>query len=201
MLRTQVLQAMDLKAWQFVAVTSPAPGCGKTLTAVNLALSIARRSERSVMLVDMDLQKPQVAKYLGLKCDSGLVEVLNGQSALPEAIVRSQIAHQELLVLPTRASTAGSAELLASRAMTATLQQIKRDYPSRTIVLDLPPLLSSDDAIAVLPQVDCVLLVTAVGNTTVAQIEECSKHLLSADVVRVVLNKVPEADAKEYCYY
>jgi Mrp family chromosome partitioning ATPase len=104
-------------------------------------------------------------------------------------------------VLPTRASTSGSAELLASRGMTAVLQEIKRDYPSHTIILDLPPLLSSDDAIAVLPQVDCVMLVTAVGTTTVAQIEECSKHLLSADVVRVVLNKVPEQNTKEYCYY
>src|SRR5689334_19810343 len=52
-LRTQVLQAMDQKNWQFLAVTSPTEGCGKTLTAINLALSIARQPERSALLIDM----------------------------------------------------------------------------------------------------------------------------------------------------
>ena len=79
MLRTQVLQSMDLKSWQLLAVTSPTPGCGKTLTSINLALSIARQPERSVLLVDMDIEKPQVANYLGLKCETGLLSVLGGR--------------------------------------------------------------------------------------------------------------------------
>ena len=58
MLRTQVLQEMDKKSWQFLAVTSPTAGCGKTVTACNLAMSIARLPERSVLLVDLDLRKP-----------------------------------------------------------------------------------------------------------------------------------------------
>src|SRR5262249_37765589 len=60
MLRTQVLQSMNQKNWQFLAVTSPTAGCGKTVTAINLALSIARQPERSALLVDLDFQKPQV---------------------------------------------------------------------------------------------------------------------------------------------
>src|SRR5580704_3276372 len=55
MLRTQVLRTMDIKGWKILAVTSPTPGCGKTFTAVNLAFSIARRSERQVLLADLDL--------------------------------------------------------------------------------------------------------------------------------------------------
>ena len=66
MLRTQVLQEMDKKSWQFLAVTSPTAACGKTVTACNLAMSIARLPERSVLLVDLDLRKPMVAEYLGV---------------------------------------------------------------------------------------------------------------------------------------
>src|SRR5215510_11748796 len=66
MLRTQVLQSMNPKNWQFLAITSPTAGCGKTVTAINLALSIARQPELSALLIDMDLPKPAVAKYLGL---------------------------------------------------------------------------------------------------------------------------------------
>ena len=87
MLRTQVLQAMDQKKWQFLAVTSPTPGCGKTVTATNLALSIARQPGRSALLIDMDLQRPAVAKYLGIKCRHGLQGVLEGRTPMAEAIV------------------------------------------------------------------------------------------------------------------
>ena len=68
MLRTEVLQSMDLKGWKTLAITSPTPSCGKTFTAVNLALSMSRQAERQVFLADLDLRKPRVAASLGLKC-------------------------------------------------------------------------------------------------------------------------------------
>jgi hypothetical protein len=61
-------------------------------------------------------------------------------------------------------------------------------------------MLSGDDVIAILPQVDCILLVAAVGTSTIAQIEECNKHLQSVDVVRLVLNKVPKLDVNSQYY-
>ena len=198
MLRTQVLRTMDLKGWQILAVTSPTPKCGKTVTAINLALSIARQPERSVLLVDMDLQKPHVARCLGLRGEEGLLGVLEGHMALGSAIVQARVGKHRFMVLPIEHSTSGSAEWMASRAMGTTLQNIKRDYPSRIVILDLPPMLTSDDVIAILPQVDCVLLVAAVGTSTTAEIEECNRHLQSADVVRLVLNKVPQASTKYY---
>src|SRR5262245_12915814 len=79
-LRTQVLRTMDTSHWQMLAVTSPTPGCGKTVTAVNLALSIARQSDRAVLLVDLDLQKPQVAACLGLTCSTGVLSVVEGET-------------------------------------------------------------------------------------------------------------------------
>jgi Mrp family chromosome partitioning ATPase len=200
MLRTQVLRAMDLKDWTILAVTSPTPECGKTLTAINLALSIARQPERSVLLVDMDLQRPRLATVLGLSSSGGILGVLAGSVGLKDAIVQARIGNHRLMVLPAETPSSDSSEQMASRAMRAMIQQLKVDYRPRIVILDLPPMLSGDDVIAVLPQVDCVLLVAAVGTSTIAQVEECNKHLQSADVVRLVLNKAPETNLKHQYY-
>ena len=116
-LRTQILQSMDKKKWQVLAVTSPTAGCGKTLTAINLALSIARQPERSALLVDMDLQKPQVARRLGIRCETGLLSVLEGHATLPEAMISAYAGRHQLMVLPAERATADSSEWMASRAM------------------------------------------------------------------------------------
>jgi protein-tyrosine kinase len=199
MLRTQILQSMDQKSWKILAVTSPTPGCGKTLTAINLAFSVARQPERQVLLVDMDLRNPRVAGCLGLIPNEGLLGVLEGHVALTSAIVQARVGNCELEVLPT-ASTSHSSDLMGSSAMSTLLQDIKRYEQSRIVILDLPPLLAGDDVIAILPRVDCVLLVAAVGISTLSEIEGCNKHLESAEVVRFVLNKVPESSTN-YGYY
>ena len=100
MLRTQVLQSMDQGGWQIVAVTSATPECGKTVTACNLAFSIARLPERSVLLVDMDFRKPKVADYLGIRKSPSILSVLEGRQTLREAIVQVGTTNDHLLVLP-----------------------------------------------------------------------------------------------------
>ena len=107
MMRTQVLQEMDKKSWQFLAVTSPTAGCGKTVTACNLAMSIARLPERSVLLVDLDLRKPMVASYLGLGRAAGIVDVLQGRALLSSVVIEAQVGPNSLLVLPGTVSVSG----------------------------------------------------------------------------------------------
>lgn len=200
-LRTEVLRSMDLKGWKTLAVTSPTPGCGKTLTAVNLALSMARQPEREVFLADLDLRKPQVAAYLGLKCRDGLLGVLEERIDLRNATVRARAGASRLDILPTTV-TSNSSDLVASAAMRTLLQDVADHGQNRIAILDLPPLLMGHDAISILPQVDCVLLVAAVGTSTVGEIEECNKYLQATEVVRVVLNKVPpSAPTARYTYY
>lgn len=198
MLRTQVLQSMDAKRWQMLAVTSPTAGCGKTLSAINLALSIARQPERSVLLVDVDLQKPQIASRLGAKCEVGLVSALEGRVALSHAVFEARVGDHRMLVLPAELATLGSSEWMGSSAMHALLQDIRKTFPSRIVILDLPPMLLGDDVIAILPHVDCVLLIAAMGISTVPELEECKRHLRSTNVVRVVANKVPVSNKKYY---
>ena len=182
-------------------MTSPTPGCGKTLTALNLAFSIARQPDQSVVLVDLDLQKPQVADSLGLMLDAsgGALDVLEERATLASAIVPIRAGNQRIMVLPT-AATRESSELMGSRQMRNLLQDIRRGYHSHIVILDLPPILSSDDVIALLPQIDCVLLVTAVGTSKVSEIEECNRHLQSSHLVRVVVNKSTDPNANYYYY-
>jgi Mrp family chromosome partitioning ATPase len=198
MLRTQVLQSMDAKEWRFLGITSPTSNCGKTVTAVNLALSIGRQPERSVLLVDLDLRKPQVAKCLGLKPNNGVLSVLENRSPLADAIVEVGIGDCRMMVLPTESPTSRSSDRMASRAMNEMMRQIKQEFESQIIIVDLPPLLTSDDVLAVLPKLDCVVLVTAVGITTPAEINESTRHLLSTEVVRLVVNKVQPSKSKYY---
>jgi protein-tyrosine kinase len=201
MLRTQVLQSMSLNSWQFLGVTSPTAGCGKSVLSINLALSIARQSERSVLLVDLDFQKPNVSKYLGLKRDRGILGVLEGRTRLMAATKRAHIYNYQFLILPCEASTPRSSEFMTSRAMSTVLQQIKRDFRACTVIFDLPPMLTSDDVLSIIPSLDCVLLVAAVEKTTVPEVKECGKFLESVPVVRFVLNKSADKAVSYYGRY
>lgn len=201
MLRTQVLQQMEQGSWQFLAVTSPTAGCGKTVTAANLALSIARQPERAVLLVDLDLRKPKIAEYLGIKFDRGVMSALDGRSSLLETVVEASYGPYSINVLPCEGCAVGSAEWMASQAMSNLLQAIKREFRSHVVVFDLPPMLVGDDVICFLPKVDSVLLIGGAGMSSVSDIVECNKHLQSTNVLRFVLNKVSESAAPHYGYY
>ena len=201
MLRTQVLQTMDANSWQVLGVTSPTAGCGKSVISLNLALSIARQPERSVLLIDLDIQKPQVADILGLKQKKGILSILAGRSKLNEAVTPAQIRSNKMLVLPCESSNINSSELMASRAMYTMLQELKSQFKSCTVILDLPPLLPSDDVLSILPSVDCILFVAAAGKTTVPQIKESNKYLETVPLVRFVLNKAGDGAAKYYSRY
>jgi len=150
-------------------------------------------------LVDLDMQKPQIAKLLRMKCDHGLMSVLEGRTQLMSSIIQARVGNQQLLVLPCEASTMDSSEWMASRQMSALLQDIRRIFKSMTVIFDLPPVLFSDDVISVLPQIDCALFVTAAGHTKTSEIKECYKHFESTPVVRVVVNKAVDA-SKSYYY-
>jgi protein-tyrosine kinase len=198
-LRTEVLRSMDLKGWKTLAVTSPTPNCGKTLIATNLALSMARQPERQVLLADLDLRRPQVAAALGLSCREGVVGVLEGRVEIKNVIVDARVGDSRLEVLPT-ARSPNPSDLVSSTAMKNLLQDLAGYGQSRIVIFDLPPLLTGHDVISILPRVDCVLLVAAVGISKLSEIKECNKYLQATDVVRFVLNKVPWSTTT-YVYY
>jgi capsular exopolysaccharide synthesis family protein len=197
-LRTRVMQKMDENGWRTVAVTSPAQAAGKTVTAINLAISLARQTHRTAMLVDFDLRRPQVGMYLGLRKAVSLNEVLAGQAAMAQAMVNPDLPR--LVILPANRPERKSAELLASPRVGQLIDDLRERYQNRVVLFDLPPMLGTDDAMAVLPKIDCVLVVVGNGMSSKRDIEECMRHIPEEKLLGVVMNKA-EGHAGQYGYY
>ena len=78
--------------------------------------------------------------------------------------------------------------------MATLIQTIKREFRSRIIIVDLPPILAGDDVLSILPHLQSVLLIAEAGSSSVSEIQECTKHLKATPVVRVVVNKITERE-------
>jgi capsular exopolysaccharide synthesis family protein len=187
MLRTQVLQRMKERSWKALAVTSPGPDEGKTLTAVNLAISLAREVNHTVLLVDLDLRNPSVHRCFGDEPQKGISDIVLHGAAVAEVLVNP--GFERLVVLPGREVILNSSEVLSSPGLVSLVHDLKHRYPSRLVIFDLPPLLSADDALAFAPYVDAALLVLEEGKTTRDDVTRAVGYLRNTELLGTVLNK------------
>ena len=188
LLRTQILQRFKENHWNVLAVTSPGPGEGKTLTAINLAISIAREVDYTVLLVDANLRHPWMLEHFGLEKRKGLSDYLIDDVPIAELLVQpSRVGH--LVLLPGGRPVENSAEMLNSPKMAQLVADMKSRYHSRVIIFDLPPVLSSADALAFSPYVDAALLVVEEGTTRKPDVERAVELLSTTNIVGTVLNK------------
>jgi len=195
-LRTQVLSKMEENGWKTLAITSPTPECGKTVVSLNLAMSIAKQTDKTALVVDFDLKKPKVSDYMGLKMEKGLLDYLEKDTEIKDILVNPSFPR--LVLLPNRVPIRNSTETLTSRKVKNLVLDLKDRYEERIIIFDLPPLMAGDDAIAFMPQVDCVLLVVASNQTKPVEIKEARRQLQSANLLGVVLNKSAEKQKRYY---
>ena len=186
-LRTVIMRTMKDNGWRTLAVTSPTASCGKTTVSLNLALSIAHQTEQTVLLADFDLRDPNISEYLGLPESPSLVDYLSDQVSLPEVFVNPGIPR--LTLLPNHKAILNSAETMMTSKMHNMVNEIRNRYDTRLVIFDLPPMLTTDDALAFLPQVDCVLVVLASGQSTKSQVKETMTLLQNTNIVGTVLNK------------
>jgi capsular exopolysaccharide synthesis family protein len=188
LLRTQVLQRFKENRWNVLAVTSPGAGAGKTLTAINLAISIAREVDYTVLLVDANLRHPWMLEHFGLENRKGLSDYLLHDTPIAELMVKpSRVEH--LVLLPGGEPLSNSAEMLNSPKMAQLVTDMKSRYHSRIIIFDLPPVLTTADALAFSPYVDAALLVIEEGVTEKQDLERAVELLGSTNIVGTVLNK------------
>ena len=196
-LRAQVLQRLDAMQGNTLAICSPNAGAGKTLTAANLAISLAMDPNQTVLLVDLDLRRASVGRCFGLKNEFGLCDYLEGSAEISDCLISPGI--ERLVVLPVRRAVLNSSELLSSPRMVGLAEELATRYPDRLVLYDLPPLLASDDCLVTLPLVDAALLVVKEGETRVGEIQRCLRLLEDTNLIGTVLNECQEANP--YPYY
>ncbi len=199
-LRTHILQRTLAEQKNTLMITGPLPGEGKTLTAINLAISLSHEVNKTVLLVDADMRSPSIASYFGLPKGKGLVDYLAGEAALPDLLVHPE-GFDELVILPGGRPVAGAAELIGSPMMGNLVQELKHFYPDRYVLFDLPPVLSFADPLAFAPLVDGVILVVEMGRTPRESIQKCVQVLKGFPLIGLVLNKVDTRGHEGYYYY
>lgn len=197
MLRTRVLQKLRDNSWKSLAVTSAGIGEGKSLTSVNLAISLAREVNHTVLLVDLDLRRPSLHRFFNFEPKLGIADYLYSDVPLSEILFCPSI--ERLVVLPGKDRHENSSELLSTPRMTELVQDITTRYPERIVLFDLPPVLAVDDALAFSPYVDAFLMVVEEGETQAPELMEARELLKDVNLIGTVLNKAERRQA--YSYY
>lgn len=194
MLRTRVLQRMRSNNWHTLIVTGAGPGEGKTLTACNLAVSVASDVNQAVVLVDLDLQRPSLASYFGLDVQASIGDYLTGNAQL-EDIVYAPTGLDRIVIVPNRDPVPNSSELLASPRMRTLLDWLKDQGPETITVFDMPPVLACDDVLAFSPYADAILMVVAEGKTERSSVARTMEMIGDRNLLGVVLNQSREKES------
>ena len=183
---------------RLILLSSAVPGDGKSFLALNLALSMARERDISVLLVDADLPKAQITRVLGMQGQPGLLDALQDPHKDVESlVVETDVANLE--VLPAGPPSDGAAELVASERMREIAARLLSRNPRRLVLFDSPPLLLSSEARALLPIPGQIVLVARTGHTPRRAIVDALSLVDKAKLQGLILN---DADVRyEHAYY
>lgn len=187
-LRLTVERLTRARGAQVIAVTSPAAGEGKTLTAINLAGALARGSDARVLLLDADLRRPSVAKTLGLLDGhvNGLADVIADPAADLASAARP-IPPYTLSVVPAGTPRPQVHKVLRSQRLEQLLEKARSQYD--VIVVDTPPLLPVFDSAMLSRVVDAMLIVVAANQTPRKLLGEALNLVDPAKVMGIVFNR------------
>ena len=164
----------------------------RRLTAINLAIVLARDVNSWVFLVDLDLQRPQMAPYLGMSFDKGLSDYLGGQASFDDIVY--EIGVDRLAVIPNARPLEQSSELLGSPRMQELCRSLAAEVPRRIVIFDMPPLLLSDDVIKSMPNVDGLLFVVSEGRTQRATLQQAREIMPEDKLIGIMLNRSAERE-------
>jgi len=181
-----------------LVVTSTVSGEGKTLTALNLSIALAREYDHTVLLVDTDLRRPSIHKYLGLDPEIGLVQCLKGEASLSQALIKTGIG--KLVVLPAGGAVSDPVELLSSNRMRDIVLELKNRYPERFVIFDSPPAFSFADAQVLANIVDGTIFVVREGVINERQLKKTLDSFHNNNLLGVVYNDSSFNNSELYYY-
>lgn len=200
-LRTRISQ--HPKQPHLIVVSSPAPGDGKSVSAVNTAGALSLKSEGQVLLLDADLRKSSIHLQLGLPESPGLADVLKGTCTLEEAVVRIQ-EFPSLFVMSAGTPASNPAELLDSAAWPNLCARLRSLF--RYVVLDSSPVGAVADYDLIQAVCDGVILVVRPDHTNRLLCQKSLENIPKAKFLGVLLNCVPDWSparrlGADYYYY
>ena len=183
-----------------IMVTSSVSGEGKSLTALNLAISLAQEFDHTVLLIDADLRKPSLHEYFGLEPTLGLADCLQGGIDPGEALIKTGIG--KLTLFPAGKTVQNPVELISSQKMTELIQEMKHRYPDRYIIIDTPPVLLFAETFFLSTLVDGVVFLVREGRTSMQNITDALTVLKGTPVLGMVYNDVNQDGVdNRYGYY
>lgn len=198
-LRTNVRFMAVGRSFGSLLVTSALPGEGKTTTACNLAVALARAGTR-VLLVGADLRRPRLHEAFGTDGSPGLSDVLVGEAELTQAIL--DVGVPNLRVIPAGRVPPNPAELLGAPAMQQLMGELEQI--SDLVVYDGPPVLAVADALELGPRVGAAMLVVKMGSSGRHAVRAARERLqgVGVPIAGVVLNDLDPSDGYYgYNYY
>jgi protein-tyrosine kinase len=198
-LRTQLIHRTSQGTGNTIMITSAVPGEGKTLTAVNLAVALAKDYNQTALLVDCDLRRQSVHKTLGVESDRGLIDYLLNDVPVPELIFWPGI--DKLTIMSGGRPFHESSELLGSPRMKDLIADMKSRYSERFVIFDVPPVLAGADALALMPLVDHVIIVVQAEQTSVQNLQRALSLIPAEKVLGLVLNRVRNQPPSRYAPY
>ena len=181
---------------QFFVVTSAVPEEGKSTTAINLALAMAEDRDRRTLLIDADLRRPAVTRYVTPEPTLGLSEVLTGEAPIEHALI--EVKSARLTVLPAGAPSQNPLELLQSDYLASVFAELRRRFDR--IIVDTPPTVPFTDAAVLNGIADGAILVVRARKTTHPLIARARASLAHSTVLGVVLNDVEFTPVDRYYY-
>ena len=198
-LLVKLAQAGDFN--KTLMVTSPIAGEGKTITAINLAITMAQELDHTVLLIEADIRKPTVMSYLGLKAERGLTDCVLEGIDLSEVIVKTGIGN--LSILPAGRQVENPVELFSSNRMHSIFDEVKSRYNDRYVIVDTTPLLPFAEPTYIASMVGAVILVVREGVTTNDKLQSSIEILKNHNLLGVVSNCVSRVNSMQgyYGYY
>jgi receptor protein-tyrosine kinase/non-specific protein-tyrosine kinase len=167
-------------------VTSAIPNEGKSITSLNLAISLAQEYDHTVLLLDADLRRPSIHKYLNIERKVGLADCLTKGVDLKDAIIPTGIG--KLSVVTAGCTVSNPAELFLSGRMKAFLEEIKHRYTDRYVIFDTPPLLPFAETRSLAHLVDGVVFVVKEQTVKKSNVTDAIEALKGADLLGIVYN-------------
>lgn len=191
-LKAAVIRATKRDVFRnLLLVTSSVSGEGKSITSLNLAVLLAQELNHTVLLIDGDLRRPSLSRYLDIDAPAGLTDCLTKNIDVSDALVRTGIP--KLSFLASGAAVKNPVELLSSPKMRELLQETKKRYRDRYLIMDAPPVLLFAETSTVSTLVDAVVFVVKEGIASAKSIRDALDALKDASVLGIVFNDVTAA--------